>query len=350
MFESEFILQPTVRFPSCHAANLAVLADGALAMVCFRGSREGASDTVNTLTILAPGAAAGAWGEERVVVDESGHPSGNAVLMPVPDGQAILFYTLAYGEKEPWSHSLVFFRFTEDGGATFGPARALTEEFGYIVRNPGLVLFSGAWLLPIYDNRGGGKPECAGMGGNEGCVAISTDGGDHWMRYGRMVAGPGLAQPAVVELSAGRLLAYLRTRNHWNGYDPSWAWIYRSESTDGGHNWSLPVPTGVPNNNSGIALLRLRSGALVLAYNHQASRERSPLNLALSLDEGRTWATGRVLEPYDPSSRAGYCYPALAQTPDGLIHCAYTYRRTHIKHVVFDEAWLRAGEPLGLAG
>ena len=40
--------------------------------------------------------------------------------------------------------------------------------------------------------------------------------------------------------------------------------------------------------------------------------------------------------------------PAEAQGParydprKGEFHLTYTYRRTHIKHVTFDEAWLRA--------
>lgn len=81
---STFIVEPTLRFPSCHAANLAVLGDERLAMVCFRGSREGGADTANTLTL---GDGAGGWGAERVIVDEPGHPSGHAVLMPLPAGR-----------------------------------------------------------------------------------------------------------------------------------------------------------------------------------------------------------------------------------------------------------------------
>ena len=75
----------------------------------------------------------------------------------------------------------------------------LTEELGYICRQPGIILSNGEWLLPIYDNRGGGKAEHRGMGGNEGSVVISGDGGSHWQRYGRMVADAGTAQPTVVD-------------------------------------------------------------------------------------------------------------------------------------------------------
>jgi predicted neuraminidase len=172
---------------------------------------------------------------------------------------------------------------------------------------------------------------------------ISSDGGLHWRRYGRMVAGAGTAQPNVIELEPGHLIAWLRSRNFWNGYNPAWAYIYRAESWDYGRNWTHPVPTGLPNNNSSMQVTRLQSGALALAYNHQQQRLRSPLNVALSDDQGETWPYCRELEPFNPDG-AEFSYPAILQTPDGLIHVAYTYKRTHIKHVVVDEEWIRQGQ------
>ncbi len=339
-YTAQFICEPTPRFPSCHAANLAVLAGGTLAFVCFRGSREAAGDSVTVLHRLGPD---GRWDAGQVVVEEPGRPAGNSVLMPLPDGRVLLFYTLAYREgAHAWANSLVHYRFSEDSGRTWGSPRVLTEEFGYICRNPGLVLANGEWLLPIYDNRGGGNPAHSGMGGNEGAVVISSDGGTHWQRYGRMVADAGTAQPSVIEVAPGHLRAWLRTRNFWNGENPAWACIYRAESHDNGRNWTRPVRTALPNNNSSLQVIRLRSGALALVYNHQAGRTRSPLNIALSYDHGETWPVMRELEPFSPEGHE-YSYPAIAQTPDGTIHVAYTYRRTHMKHVAIDQSWIENG-------
>lgn len=336
-YREQFICAPSARYPSSHAANLVVLPNGQLAMVCFRGSREGAQDTVAMMFVLQTD---GFWDQGRVVADEPGHSVGNSVLMPLPDGRVLLFYTLSYSKtRANWADSLIHYRFSEDGGATFGPRCTLTEEFGFICRHPALILSNGEWLLPIYDNRGGGKPEYAGMGGNESSVAISADGGQHWSRYGRMVADAGTAQPSIVELEGGHLMALLRTRNYWNGENPAWAWIYRADSYDYGRNWSRPAPIALPNNNSGLQLLRLDDKALVLAYNHQGKRLRSPLNISLSYDEGQSWPICHELEAF-ASDGSEYSYPALAQTPDGIIHVAYTYRRTHIKHVAIDEEWL----------
>lgn len=339
-YTAQFICAPTPRFPTCHAANLAVLADGTLAFVCFRGSREAAGDSVTVMHRLGPD---GQWDAGRVVVEVPGHPAGNSVLMPLPDGRVILFCTLAFQEgAHAWVNSLVLYRFSDDLGQTWGPGRVLTEEFGYICRNPGLVLANGEWLLPIYDNRGGGVPAYAGMGGNEGAVVISGDAAAHWQRYGRMVADAGCAQPTVIEVAPGHLRAWLRTRNFWNGENPAWACIYRAESYDNGRNWTRPACTDLPNNNSSLQVGRLQSGALALVYNHQPRRDRSPLNIALSYDNGETWPVMRTLEPYSLEGHE-YSYPALAETPDGTIHVAYTYRRTHIKHVALDQAWIENG-------
>jgi predicted neuraminidase len=342
LYQWQYIKCPDSRYPTCHAANLAVLPGGQLAVVYFCGAREGAGDSVNMLQWLLPD---GAWSAPSVLTTEAGCSAGNAVLLPLTDGRTILFYTLSYArERVTWADALIHYRISENNCNSWGPRQTVSQEFGYICRQPGLVLSNGELLLPIYDNRGGSKPGYDGMGGNEGSVIISGDAGQHWSRYGRMLSDAGTVQPCVVELPSGHLRAWLRTRNFWNGTNPDWACLYRTESLDYGRNWTHPVRTGIPNNNSSFQVIRLHSGALLLAFNNQAGITRSPLNLALSYDDGETWPVGCELEPFDPSG-AEYSYPALAQVAKGQIHIAYTYHRTHIKHVVCDQEWIeRRGE------
>jgi predicted neuraminidase len=335
-----FIKEPDSRFPTCHAANLAFLPNGQLAVVYFAGAREGSSDSVNVIQFYHGD---GVWSPPQVVTSEVGCSAGNAVLMPVPDGRTLMFYTLSYSHQSvTWAEGLIHYRVSCDNCRSWEPRRTVTEEFGYICRQPGLILHNGEWLLPIYDNRGGGKPGFEGMGGNEGSVIITADAGEHWSRYGRMVADAGTAQPCVVELEPGHLRAWLRTRNYWNGTNTEWACLYRSESFDNGRNWSHPERTTIPNNNSSFQIVRLQSHALLLAYNDQAASIRSPLNVALSYDEGDTWPVRHELEPFDPKG-GEYSYPAVVQAPTSEIHIAYTYHRTHIKHVVCDQSWLERG-------
>lgn len=60
-----------------------------------------------------------------------------------------------------------------------------------------------------------------------------------------------------------------------------------------------PSPTPLPNNDAGIAVAVLESGALAVAFNNRAMRERCPLSVALSEDDGRTWPWVRDLERCD---------------------------------------------------
>ena len=82
-------------------------------------------------------------------------------------------------------------------------------------------------------------------------------------------------------------------------------------------------------------MTHLRNGHLVLVFN-DSETDRTPLSIARSLDEGRTWETPLVLE----SNPGEYSYPCVIQTSDGRIQATYTFRRYTIKHVELDENWL----------
>ena len=167
-------------------------------------------------------------------------------------------------------------------------------------------------------------------------VIVSGDGGRSWAESDRLRpdAGPdvghsvGIIQPALAELRDGRLLMFLRSTG---------GAVYRSYSLDGtGLHWSSPEPASLPNPNCAVDLIRLQSGALLLVYN-PTRRGRSPLRVALSYDDGATWAAWRDLE-----TEAGeFSYPTAIQTSDGLLHVLYTWRRQTIAHASFEESWVR---------
>jgi len=76
----------------------------------------------------------------------------------------------------------------------------------------------------------------------------------------------------------------------------------------------------------------------VLAFNDSEMR-RTPLSVALSTDEGASWCAVAHLEtgPEDLD------YPSLAVDQAGIVQVSYSYRPGRcIKHVAFDEAWIRA--------
>jgi len=38
-----------------------------------------------------------------------------------------------------------------------------------------------------------------------------------------------------------------------------------------------------------------------------------------------------------------YSYPSIIETPDGIIHVSYTFRRRTIKYAPFNESWIKGG-------
>lgn len=81
--------------------------------------------------------------------------------------------------------------------------------------------------------------------------------------------------------------------------------------------------------------------------------------MSLSENEGRTWGWTRHLEASEPGPDVTHAsYPSIIQARDGSLHASYTYtlhgKNVHkdakgqpqsecIKHVHFDEEWIRAG-------
>ena len=118
--------------------------------------------------------------------------------------------------------------------------------------------------------------------------------------------------------------------------------MLRSESVDQGATWSQTTNTDVPNPNSAIAVETTPTG-LLLAFNNDPEN-RDVLSLAHSQDDGHSWQVFHVLE-YQPNLSKRdhtneFSYPWFVKDQSGVYHLFYTWQRTHIKHVMFNEAWL----------
>jgi predicted neuraminidase len=139
----------------------------------------------------------------------------------------------------------------------------------------------------------------------------------------------GVIQPTLWESSPGRMHMLMRsTRGR----------IYRSDSDDYGRTWLPAYATPLPNNNSGIDLVGLDDGRLVLAFNPVGGNwgRRHPLSLAWSGDDGATWE-----RPMDLESEEGeFSYPALIAGA-GCLHLTYTWNRRNIVY------WRIAIEQIG---
>lgn len=77
--------------------------------------------------------------------------------------------------------------------------------------------------------------------------------------------------------------------------------IYRSESTDGGMNWTTAEPISLPNPNSKLNAIVLSDGQTVIAYNSHDRTQglklmRVNLTVAISPDKGKSWTRLADLE------------------------------------------------------
>lgn len=105
--------------------------------------------------------------------------------------------------------------------------------------------------------------------------------------------------------------------------------IGRSDSEDNGKTWSEVYDMGLPNPNSGIDLVKLPDGELVLAYNPDNKNwgDRSPLTLAVSEDNGKTWPYKLNIETGPPDDE--YSYPSIISWGD-TIAVVYTWQREKV--------------------
>jgi predicted neuraminidase len=366
-----------------HAANLMTLGNGDLGCVWFGGTQEGVPDICVWFSRLTPGS--DTWSAPVQLSDDRTRSEQNPVLFPTPTGELWLLFTSQHAGNQDTAE--VRYRVSTDDGVTWGPVRTLfpaTDRGGVFVRQPVVVLPTGRWLLPIF--------HCVTVPGRRwvgdadtSAVMISDDAGATW----REVAVPestGCVHMSVLPVG-DRLTAFFRSR---------WAdAVYQSWSDDDGETWTAPVPTELPNNNSSIQATALADGRLAMVLNpvragvdtprrlslydeiddegladaqsqvEEAPAEddsggqravwgtpRAPMTLALSADGGRTWPMRRDLETGN-----GYCltnnsreglnrelsYPSVHQTPDGMLHVAFTYHRRAIQYVTVDPSWVEAG-------
>lgn len=316
---------------SAHAASLAQLPDGRIAAAWFAGSKEGADDVAIWFSVLGRDG----WSAPTVIANRESTAAGtfaylrkigNPVLHAEGSWLHLWYVSVAVGG---WAGSSINHSVSTDAGRTWSkPTKLQTSPFANIstlVRTPPLPLADGGLGLPVYH-------EFIGKHGE--WLRLSATG--RILDKARMAHDVRTLQPAIVALDEQRALALLRDAGPGPGK------VQVAATGDGGQSWQAGAALAVPNPNASVALLRMKSGRLLLAGNPQNGREA--LLLWISGDDGKTWQASRSVETA-PDGGAEFSYPALLLGRDGRIHLAYTWRRQGIKHVSFSEAWLDGEQP-----
>lgn len=290
-----------------HAATIAAFPDGELiaAWYSYRGPEELDGAAIYTSRRRS---GASAWSQPRLEIAR-GDPVGNPVLFAEGDELMLFFAVAPFG----WSSAHIEMQRSSDRGKTWSRPIRLPGPIGSNVRFSPIRLRDGRLLLPAYDDL------------FHRTLFLTSSDGESWELMPIVSSGESgkPIQPSVVELTGGRLLAVMR--NTAKG----WLWVMASD--DMALSWSPPADSGFPNPGSAAALHRLANGHLVLVYN-DSPRERRPLTVALSTDEGKTWPHRMILADGDET----YSYPSIAQSPDGMIHIVYSLGRRSIRHAAID--------------
>lgn len=363
--KQSFVFSPTSRFPASHAGSVCELPNGDLLAAWYAGSKESSPDSICLGSRLPAGS--DQWQSPEIWVDVANHASGNPRVFMGPDNAVWLISPVNYGH---WCDggTRMFFKKSYDLGKTWKDLAILPTRRRILGKNKPLhIVHPDIWIMPM---------EYEGLG--DAAFMRSVNQGKTWKTIDCPGSGAYLDQPTLVQLGNGDLLSLMRS---WEGN------IYKTISHDLGLTWTTPIPTQLLNPNSGIDMVRLRSGKIVLAQNpvgfgpkgeltvdivdgirvparqnlkelrkagdyeldrmivagepdlvmhpggYLAWGPRSPLCLSVSTDEGESWMEKVSLE----SEPGEYSYPAIIQRSDGTVHVVYTYKRQAMKYACVNE-------------
>lgn len=313
----------------CHASTLLKLDSEKFLIAWFGGTKEGNEDVAIWITRGNEVSF-----QEPEILAQSDEAHWNPVLFRVNERKIMIFYKVG-NEISRWR---TMYRVSEDNGESFGEEKELVKgNFGGRgpVRNKPIRLRSGRILAPGSTEQGIWKAftdcsdddgitwrkssdvEIKNLGYTEGERSVGKEESSipvsEQSFYGR-----GVIQPSLWESESNQVHMFLRSTE---------GNIYRSDSFDGGTSWTDAYATTLPNNNSGIDMVRAEDGRLFLVYNPVGINwgKRTPISLAVSQDAGRTWRKVKDLSV----GEGEFAYPAIIQDKE-FLYITYTYKRKNI--------------------
>jgi hypothetical protein len=233
-------------------------------------------------------------------------------LLRLKDGRIALFYL----RKNSVTDCRPCMRHSGDEGKTWSdPAVCASTDGYYVLNNDRAVqLRSGRIVLPVAYH-----PAVRGEFGSRGIAMafLSDDGGATWRSSRTRLESAssdraGFQEPGIVELKDGRAMMFIRTQLGSQ---------YLSFSNDGCETWTEARASDILSPLSPASIERIPStGDLLMVWNDHSGVEesfranpsrggrRTPLTVAISRDEGRTWIRKQNLLD-DPDG--WYCYTAI---------------------------------------
>ncbi|MBD3376944.1 FAD-dependent oxidoreductase [candidate division KSB1 bacterium] len=312
LFFHEDVFDLPQLFQQCHASTIVQLQNNRFLVAWFAGTAEGHPDTGIWLAERYQAT----WSLPSLVAKVNDRPHWNPVLFKTDKDHVMLSFKVGPSPQE-WTTWLTV---SEDQGKTWKDPVRLENHSDKSpvgpVKNKPIILSDGTWVAP---NSIESKETW------DAFVDISTDQGQTWKQSEKVpldhagFQGQGVIQPTVWESKVNHVHMLLRsTCGH----------VCRSDSEDGGRTWSPLKMLSLPNNNSGLDVVKLQRDVLALVFNpvNQNWGARTPLRIALSTDNGQTWPHQQDIE----TGKGEFSYPSVISTETGLA-IVYTYNRQKIK-------------------
>ena len=297
--EVALLLKPRPGNPKNFSGDFIRLKDGRILYLYAYGVGDVVADEAPHCTVARYSSDDGkTWTSDDIVQ----HVEGGLSLLRLSDGRIALFY-LRF--KNSGKDIYPFMIISDDETKTWSaPIKCVQEPGYYTINNDRIVqLKNGRIILPV------AYYATDGSTGNNGLYSYySDDSGETWYKS-QAVPNPNhveLQEPGVVELKNGDLMMFIRTNVGVQ---------YLSYSQDKGEHWSTVQPSNIRSPLSPASIKRIPStGDLLLVWNdnydpkHKDGGNRSPLSMAISKNDGKTWEKKKTIES-DPYG--WYCYTAI---------------------------------------
>jgi len=254
------------------------------------------------------------WGDSFVLQENTGKINVmSPSLLRLSSGEILLFYL----EKNSPTDCKLYLKKSFDEAENWSASILITPEKGYYVMNNdrAIELTDGMILAPVSVSLDSLKEPFIST------VYYSEDKGENWRRSNTEIKLPkkGAMEPALVELKTGKIMMFIRTQL---------GKIYVAFSEDKGKTWTKAVPLeGFKSPEAPCAVKRIPwSNDLILVWNDNFNENhphygiRSPLRVAISEDEGKTW---RWLFDLENDSKYEHSYPSITFFKDFIIFTYY---------------------------
>jgi len=313
-------LAPSEDNPRNSEGSFVTLKDGRILFV-YTHFTGGTSDHANAFLAGRYSEDGGkTWTTEDEVIlsnDEGDMNIMSVSLLRLQNGDIALFYI----QKNSLSDARARMRISKDEAKTWSePTLCVSDRVGYFVLNNDRViqLDNGRLLMPVSLHQ---TPDTEWSNTGRIWNYYSDDKGKTWTPS-EEVANPDsvmLQEPGVVALQDGRIMMFLRNDSGVQ---------YLSYSEDEGETWSPAEPSDIKSPVSPASIKRIPStGDLLMVWNNNGGEneaiagKRTPFNVAVSKDEGKTWEHIKTIED---DSDGWYCYTAIAFAGNHALlgHCA----------------------------